>query len=148
MTCNLCGSPTPRRLCRPCERADKHDGTVGGEARDDDQEVETDGGQLTVDDTLRLTDEGLEMPDWLRGYQGSFTIRTGEVDGNMETTDTGLPDQEFWDGIIAVMPEAGEYNPEIPDGHMVITAPGEDEWCYEIVDERGDAEGWEVTDDA
>ncbi len=100
--------------------------------------VMADGGQLTADGTLQLTDDGIELPEWLRGHTGSFTIQTGNIDGEYETTDTGLPDEQFYDGPIAAMPEGGDYNPHIPDGHMVITAPGEPEWCYEIVEERSD----------
>jgi DNA-binding PadR family transcriptional regulator len=100
--------------------------------------VVADGGQLTADATLRLTDDGIELPDWLQGHTGTFEIRTGDVSGEYETTDAGLPETQFYDAPFAVVPDAGDYNPHIPDGHMVITAPDEPEWCYEVVDERSD----------
>ncbi|GAA3882819.1 hypothetical protein GCM10022627_40480 [Haloarcula argentinensis] len=100
--------------------------------------VMADGGQLTADATLRLTDDGIELPDWLQGHTGTFEIRTGDVSGEYETTDAGLPETQFYDAPFAVVPDAGDYNPHIPDGHMVITAPDEPEWCYEVVDERSD----------
>jgi ribosomal protein L37AE/L43A len=113
---------------------------------DDDGEPITDGGQLTPDDTLRLTDDGLEMPKWLRGYQGTFTLKTRKVDGELETTEAGLPDVEFYDGVIAAMPdEEGGYNPEIPPGHMILTAPDQPEYCYDVVDERSQEQ--EITTD-
>jgi ribosomal protein L37AE/L43A len=103
----------------------------------DHSEPITDGGQLTPDDTLRLTDDGLEMPKWLRGYQGTFIVKARKVDAEFETTEAGLPDVKFYDGVIAVMPdEEGDYNPEIPPGHMILTAPDQPEYCYDVVDER------------
>ncbi len=103
------------------------------------EELVTDGGELTADETLRLTDDGLEMPDWLRGHVGEFIIKTCNIDGDLSTTDAGLPDVDFWDGPIAALPEdEGDYNSHIPGGHMVITTPDEPERCYDIVDERSD----------
>jgi len=140
--CGRCSATFDEPETRP---HGNHGGNVSGLAAtldamdaDDVGKPVTDGGQLTADATLRLTDEGLEMPDWLRGYAGSFTIRTGKVSGDVETTDAGLPDTEYYDGPIAVMPESGDYNPEIPPGHMILTAPGQPEWCYEIIEERTD----------
>ena len=110
-----------------------------------DADLVTDGGeveQLTADGTLRLTDEGIEMPEWLRGYTGEFTIEDGSVTGTLTTEPSGLPDTDIWDGVLAVMPTDGDYNPEIPAGHWVITAPGKPRYCYAIDDERS-----EVADD-
>jgi hypothetical protein len=92
----------------------------------------------TPDATLRLTDGGIEMPGWLKGYTGTFTMKTPSVDGDLETTDEGMPDTEFYDGPIAAMPESGDYNEHIPAGCMILTAPGRPETLYEIVDERTD----------
>lgn len=94
--------------------------------------------KVSADDELRLTDEGIELPDWLRGYTGSFTLKTGSIDGDFETTDEGLPDTEFYDGVIAAYPDTGDWNPHIPEGHLILTATGEPEWCYDIIDERTD----------
>lgn len=93
------------------------------------------------DDTLRLTDEGLEMPEFLKGYSGSFRVRTADVTGDMETTDAGLPETEFYDGVIAVYPDDdGDYNPDLASGLMAISTPEHGEEIYEIVDERTDAD--------
>lgn len=96
--------------------------------------------KVSADDELRLTDEGIELPEWLRGYTGSFTLRTGSIDGEFNTTDEGLPDAEFYDGVIASYPGDGDWNPQIPEGHLILTAPGEPEWCYNILDERTDSD--------
>lgn len=39
----------------------------------------------TPDAELRLTDEGLEMPEFLKGYTGTFTMRTPSITGEFET---------------------------------------------------------------
>jgi len=129
---------TPHQTCPFCGAADVRLAEHVPECPE--REVRADGGQLTADETLRLSDEGIELPGFLRGYTGTFTIRTGNVDAEYETTAAGLPDTGFYDGIIAVLPEDGDYNPHIPDGHMIITVPGGPERCYEIVDERGGGE--------
>lgn len=94
----------------------------------------------TPDDTLRLTDEGLELPSFLRGYVGTFTIRTPNIDGTLETSSHGMPDTEFYDGPIAAYPDEGDYNSELGEGMIAISTPSHPEMTYEIVDERTDEE--------
>ena len=88
------------------------------------------------DATLRLTDDGLEMPEFLKGYVGTFQIRTPKVTGGFETTDSGLPDAEFYDGVIAAYPEAGDYHGDLEAGLMGISTDEHRETVYEIIDER------------
>jgi hypothetical protein len=91
----------------------------------------------TPDDTLELRDEGIELPEWLRGYSGQFTLRTADVTGTMTTTDAGLPDEEFYDGVIAVYPDDdGDYNDYLREGLLSFETPDHREVVYEVVDER------------
>ncbi len=90
------------------------------------------------DDELRLTDDGLEMPEVLKGHVGSFTIRTPSATAELETTEAGLPDTEFYDGIFATHPDAGEYHGDLREGLMAVSVPGMPETVYEIIDERSD----------
>ena len=93
----------------------------------------------TPDATLRLTDDGLEMPEFLRGYVGTFQIRTPGVTGEFETAEAGLPDVEFYDGVIAVYPSPGEYHNDLDAGRMGISTDEHPETVYGIVDERTEA---------
>lgn len=90
------------------------------------------------DDTLRLTDDGIEMPEMLRGYVGQWHIKTADVTGQLETTDEGLPDAEFYDGPIAVYPDDdGDYNPRLGPGLMEIYTTSEaDSKVFRVIDER------------
>lgn len=90
------------------------------------------------DADLRLTDEGLEMPEFLKGYVGEFTMRTANVTGEFETSDAGLPESEFYDGLIAVYPEDGDYHGDLTAGLMGISTTEHRETVYRIVDERTD----------
>ena len=92
----------------------------------------------TADAELRLTDEGLEMPEFLKGHVGDFTIRTPSITGEYETTDSGLPTDEFYDGPIAAMPGEGDYNSDVPAGHMAVSTPDLPETTYRVVEERTD----------
>lgn len=86
---------------------------------------------------LELTDEGLEMPDMLRGYVGRFTLRTADITGRMETTDTGLPDAEYYDGPIAAYPDDdGDYNEHLSRGLMSFETATTPEQVFEIKDKR------------
>lgn len=100
----------------------------------DASEIET----AKPDRKLRLTDEGLEMPDMLRGYVGQFHVRTADITGQFNTTESGLPDTEFWDGPLAVYPDDdGDYNPHLGPGLIeVYTTSREDSMIFEIIDER------------
>jgi len=92
------------------------------------------------DDTLQLTDEGIEMPEMLRGYVGQFHIRTADITGQYNTTDNGLPDAEFYDGPFAVYPDDdGNYNSHLGPGLMEIyTTSKADSKVFRVVDERTD----------
>jgi hypothetical protein len=92
------------------------------------------------DATLRLTDDGLELPEVLKGYVGEFQIRTPKVTGTFETTDAGLPDGDFYDGVIAVFPDAGAYHGDLDAGMMAISTDEHRETVYEIIDERTEAD--------
>lgn len=94
-------------------------------------------GSVRADGTLRLTDDGIEMPAFLKGYVGSFKIRTADITGDFQTTDHGMPDTEFYDGPIAVYPDDdGDYNPDLGAGFMAIGTPRHGEEIFEIIDER------------
>jgi hypothetical protein len=88
------------------------------------------------DATLALTDEGIEMPEFLRGYVGDFTIRTPNVTGELETTESGLPDAEVSDTIFAVYPNSGDYHGDLREGLLAISTPGHPETVFEIDDRR------------
>ena len=108
---------------------------------DEDPEVMTDGGTVEKaepDETLLLTDEGLQMPDMLRGYVGQFHVKTADITGQYNTTDSGLPDTEFWDGVLAVYPDDdGDYNPHLGEGLIeVYTTDKSASKVFEVVDKR------------
>jgi len=90
----------------------------------------------TPDKDLRLTDDGLEMPDFLKGYVGEFTIRTPNVTGDLETSDAGMPEGDFSDGVIDVYPEGGDYHGDLEEGMLAISTDEHGETVYEVVDER------------
>jgi len=90
----------------------------------------------TADAVLKLTDEGIEMPCFLKGHVGKFKIRTPNIDGEYETTDAGMPENEYYDGPIAAMPGDGDYNGDIPEGHMAVSTPELPETTYKVADER------------
>jgi len=94
----------------------------------------------TPDAELKLTDAGIEMPEFLKGYCGSFTMRTPTVTGEFETSDSGLPKTRFWDGLIAVMPEDGDWHGDLEAGMIGISTPEHRETVYQIVDQRGSKE--------
>lgn len=88
------------------------------------------------DATLKLTDKGLQMPTFLRGYVGEFTVRTPNVTGEVETTDDGLPDADFYDGVIAVYPSSGDYHGDLEEGMMGLSTTNHRETVYKIIDCR------------
>lgn len=90
------------------------------------------------DHTLKLTDEGLEMPDFLKGYVGEFEIRTPNVTGEFETTDHGLPEDDYYDGVIAAYPDDGDYHGDLREGLMGISTTDHRETVFEIIDERSE----------
>lgn len=106
-------------------------------------EVDPDGTPETVptktpDAELRLTDDGIEMPEFLKGYTGDFTARTPTVTGEFESSEHGLPETEFWDGIIAIYPESGDWHGDLEAGMMGLSTPEHRETVYRIIDERDD----------
>lgn len=108
-------------------------------------DVDPDGTPATIptkepDATLRLTDDGIEMPEFLKGHVGEFTIRTPNITGDFETTDSGLPEDDVWDGVIAGYPNDGDYHGDLREGLMGISTDEHRETVFEIVDERSEAE--------
>jgi len=105
------------------------------------QEVEPEGTPETVpaktpDAELRLTDAGIEMPEFLKGYSGDITMRTPNLTGEFETSEAGLPETEFWDGIIAEYPESGDWHGDLDAGMMGLSTPDHRETVFKIIDER------------
>lgn len=91
----------------------------------------------TPDETLVLKEKGIQMPEMLRGYSGKFEVRTANVDGVFHTADGGLPDAEFFDGVIAVYPDDdGDYNPELREGLMAISTDLHEEKVFRVEDTR------------
>lgn len=88
------------------------------------------------DAELQLTDDGLEIPDFLEGYVGTYTIRTPNTTNEFETTDEGLPEDGYYDGAIAVRPNEGDYHGDLREGLMGISTEEHRETVYEIIDER------------
>ncbi len=104
-------------------------------------EIEEEGTPADVPDkepdaALKLTDDGLEMPEFLKGYVGEFEIRTPNVTGEFETTDAGLPEDDYYDGPIAAYPNDGDYHGDLREGVMGISTTDHRETVYEIIDER------------
>jgi len=112
------------------------DGRPNGEPTATPERVQT----TSPDATLRLTDDGLELPEFLTGYVGEFQIRTPRRTGTFETTDAGLPDVDFYDGVIAVSPKAGTRHGDLDAGMMAISTAEHRETVYEIIDERTEAD--------
>jgi len=88
------------------------------------------------DAALYLTDEGITMPEFLKGYVGEFTIRTPNVTGEMETTDRGLPTDDVYDGPIANYPKEGDYHGDLREGLLAISTPRHPETVFEVIDKR------------
>jgi len=92
------------------------------------------------DDELKLTDDGLEMPKFLKGYVGEFEIRTPNITGELETSDAGLPEDDYFDGMIAAYPNEGDYHGDLREGLLAISTDTRRETVYEIIDERTEDE--------
>lgn len=93
------------------------------------------------DATLELRDDGLEMPEFLKGYVGSFTLRTADVTGQIQTTEHGLPESDYYDGVIAAYPDDdGDYNADLRAGLLALSTPQAGETVYRILDKRTDAD--------
>ena len=112
------------------------DGRPNGEPTGTLDRVQT----TSPDATLRLTDAGLELPEVLTGYVGQFQIRTPRQTGTFETTDAGLPDGDFYDGVIAVYPGRGTRHGDLDAGMMAISTDEHGETVYEIIDKRTEAD--------
>lgn len=94
--------------------------------------------QKKPDAELRLTDGGIEMPEFLKGYVGTFTMRSPNVTGDLETSDAGMPETEFYDGILAAYPEDGDYNADLSEGMLALSTSDHRETVFQIIDERED----------
>jgi len=92
----------------------------------------------TPDSELKLTDEGIEMPEFLRGYVGDITMRTPNVTGEFETSEAGMPDEDVVDTIFAEMPEGGDYHADLEAGMMALSTEETPETVFEIVDNRSE----------
>lgn len=106
-----------------------------------DEELEVEGTPDTVptktpDAELELTDEGIEMPEFLRGYVGDITMRTPNVTGEFETSEAGMPDEDVVDTIFAEMPEAGDYHADLEAGMMALSTEETPETVFQIIDNR------------
>ena len=114
-------------------------------AEDYPDEIEKEGTPDSVpekqpDAALRLTDEGITMPEFLKGYVGDFTIRTPNVTGELETSDEGMPTGDVYDGILAMYPESGDYHGDLREGLLAISTPKHPETVFEVIDEREETE--------
>lgn len=89
------------------------------------------------DNVLELTDDGLEMPEFLKGYAGTFYLRTANITGTLETTDRGLPETDYYDGVIAAYPDDdGDYNRHLRAGLLSFETPDHPETVFKVVDNR------------
>ena len=85
--------------------------------------------------SLTVTDEGIESPDWLTGFEGTFQIRNPLVTGDM-TTDGELPaDFRIPGGIDQEEDPEEAYNPELCPDLFEISADGRTQQ-YALIDER------------
>lgn len=92
----------------------------------------------TPDATLELTDNGIEMPNFLRGYTGEFTVRTPNVTGIFETSDGGLPEKPVANTMFAILPEDGDYHSDLEGSVMAIKTDTAPETVFKVVDARGE----------
>jgi len=90
---------------------------------------------------LRLTDEGIEMPEMLKGYVGQFEIKTNNITAQMNTTEAGLPEDDISDVVWATYPGSadGDYNNDIEHGEMVVQARGYPATKFSVIDERDES---------
>jgi len=88
------------------------------------------------DAALYLTDDGITMPEFLKGYVGEFTIRTPNVTGELETSDEGMPTDDVYDGIFAKYPKEGDYHGDLREGLLAISTPRTPETVFEVIDKR------------
>ena len=93
----------------------------------------------TPDDTLKLTDEGIDVPEYLQGYVGGFTVRTPNITGEFQTTEHGIPKRDVWNGPIAAYPDGGDYHGDLREGLLAISTERHPEVVFEIIDERTEA---------
>jgi len=88
-------------------------------------------------ETLRLTEEGIEMPEMLRGYVGEFVLRTADMTGTFHITEHGLPDADYYDGVISTYPDDdGDYNPHLGPGLLSLETSEHEEKVFRVLDER------------
>lgn len=87
-------------------------------------------------DTLELTDEGIEMPERLKGYVGQFEIKTPNVTAQFNTTEKGLTTDDYSDAVWGVYPDGGDYHDELDEGEMIIQARGYSAKKYRVIDKR------------
>ncbi len=94
--------------------------------------------EVDYDETLELTEEGIEMPDMLRGYQGEFKYHTASVTGTINTIASGYPDAEYFDGAIATYPhDDGNKNLYLAPGYIGLqTDERPEEKVFKVVDKR------------
>jgi len=90
--------------------------------------------------TLRLTDEGIEMPEMLKGYVGQFEIKTPTITAQFNTTNSGLSTDDYSDTVWATYPGDGDYHAHLDAGEMIIQCRGHPDTLFEIIDEREEEE--------
>jgi hypothetical protein len=93
--------------------------------------------------TLRLTDDGIEMPEMLKGYVGQFEIKTATITAQFNTTEQGLPTDDYSDEVWATYPGDGGYHAHLDAGEMLIQCRGAPDTLFEVVDERSGEVGGE-----
>jgi len=101
----------------------------------------------TPDAELELTEDGIQMPDFLRGYIGDFKMRTPNITGELETSEAGMPDEDVVDTIFAVMPEKGDYNADLEAGMLALSTEKTPETVFRIIDNRSCGFGDENEED-
>lgn len=101
-----------------------------------DREVKRDG--VHDGGELRLTDEGLEMPEMLKGYVGQFEIKTGTVTAQLNTTKNGLTTDDYSDAVWAAYPQGGDYHAHLDAGEMIVQCRGQPDAFFKVVDRRSE----------
>lgn len=85
---------------------------------------------MTTKQQLELTDEGLEMPEWLQGRETQYTVHEGHA--SIQLT-PAKPIPEYLP-TLDVYPEGGTHVAE--DGEFAFK-DGDGDWrVYEVVDRR------------
>jgi len=85
--------------------------------------------------SLTVTDKGIESPDWLTGFRGTFRIRNPVVTGDLTTDGELAADFRIPGGVDREEDPNEAHNPELCPDLFEISADGRTQQ-YMLIDER------------